>query len=67
MKFNVFLFLMLILDYRRHDARERQVIESLEKAFDVMLVEPSTFMLKNLEKDDTVGLYLLKISPINDN
>lgn len=58
----------LILAYkRRHDARERQVIESLEKAFDVMLVEPSTFMLKNLEKDDTVGLYLLKISPINDN
>lgn len=58
----------LILGYkRRKDSEERRVIESLEHLYDVKLIEPSSFELKNLQKDDTVGLYLLRISPIRKN
>jgi hypothetical protein len=55
----------LILGYkRRQDHEEKKVIESLEAMFDVELIEPSSFELRNVQVNDTAGLYILVISPL---
>ena len=48
---------------RRHDEKESEFFEKLEKNFAIEVVAVNSFPLVNIKESDVVGLYILRITP----